>query len=59
MSPDARRPWEGDGNVQWDTPDQDWGPGDGDGWRGKLHLGDWPEDLAGPEYWLYKRQRDE
>ncbi len=59
VSPDARRSWEGDADVPWDTPDQDWEPADCDGWRGKLHLGDWPEDLAGPEYWLYKRQRDE
>jgi hypothetical protein len=28
-------------------------------WRGDLHFDDWPENLAGPEYWLYKKQRDE
>lgn len=27
-------------------------------WRGDLHTEDWPEILAGPEYWLYKKQRD-
>ena len=26
-------------------------------WRGDLHLGEWPENLAGPEYWLYKKQQ--
>jgi hypothetical protein len=29
-----------------------------DSWRGDLHLEDWPEELAGPEYWLYKRDDD-
>ena len=24
-------------------------------WRGDLHPGDWPENMAGPEYWLFKR----
>ena len=28
-------------------------------WRGEFHQDDWPENLAGPEYWLYKKQRDE
>ena len=28
-------------------------------WRGDLHLDDWPESLAGPEYWLYKNQSDD
>jgi hypothetical protein len=32
---------------------------DSEAWRGDLHLDDWPENLAGPEYWLYKKQRDE
>ena len=26
---------------------------------GDLHLGDWPENLAGPEYWLYKKLQGE
>ena len=59
MSLQDGRPWESDGDLPWDTPD---GDGDGSGadtWRGDLHLGDWPENLAGPEYWLYKKQRDE
>lgn len=28
-------------------------------WRGDVHLDDWPEQLAGPEYWLYKNEQDE
>jgi hypothetical protein len=27
-------------------------------WRGEDHLPDWPEELAGPEYWLYKRMSE-
>lgn len=27
-------------------------------WRGDEHMADWPENLAGAEYWLYKRDRD-
>ena len=45
------------GDLPWDTPETD---GSGrQAWRGGLHLDDWPENLAGPEYWLYKKQRDE
>ncbi len=50
---DADAPWEG-GGLLWDS-DTD----EADGWRGEAHLRDWPEELAGPEYWLYKRMRDE
>ncbi|HEU5042359.1 MAG TPA: hypothetical protein VFT84_16140 [Gemmatimonadales bacterium] len=59
MSLHDGRPWESDGGLPWDTPDGEWEPGNADAWRGDLHLGDWPENLAGPEYWLYKKQRDE
>ncbi|MGH7673699.1 MAG: hypothetical protein ACREMV_00380 [Gemmatimonadales bacterium] len=24
-------------------------------WRGDMHLADWPEALAGPEYWMFKQ----
>ena len=30
---------------------------DGDVWRAAFQGGDWPEELAGPEYWMYKRMR--
>ncbi|MBA3554846.1 MAG: hypothetical protein H0W29_08850 [Gemmatimonadales bacterium] len=59
MSLQDGRPWESEGDLPWDTPDVIWEPVEGDAWRGILHLGDWPENLAGPEYWLYKKQRDE
>ena len=52
------RPWEGEGDLPWDMPDAEWEEADHDPWRGDLHLGDWPESLAGPEYWLYKNQSD-
>jgi hypothetical protein len=56
MSQNDGRPWEGDGDLPWDTPDSE----DSEAWRGDVHLGDWPENLAGPEYWLYKKEeRDE
>jgi hypothetical protein len=57
MSLSDGRPWEGDGDLPWDTPDGDWGPAEHEAWRGELHLREWPENLAGPEYWLYKKQQ--
>jgi hypothetical protein len=30
-----------------------------DEWRGNVHLEDWPEHLAGPEYWLAKRELED
>ncbi len=30
-----------------------------DGWRGDCHYEDWPENLAGLEYWLAKRELEE
>jgi hypothetical protein len=58
MSQDDARPWELGGDLPWDTPD-DGDQADSETWRGDLHGDDWPESLAGPEYWLYKKQRDE
>ena len=48
MSMDDGRPWEGGGDLPWDTPDGEWEPADSEAWRGDLHLGEWPENLAGP-----------
>jgi hypothetical protein len=31
----------------------------GEAWRGDAHFSDWPEEAAGPEYWLFKQERDE
>jgi hypothetical protein len=33
-------------------------PEDDEDWRGNEHHEDWPENLAGPEYWLFKKERD-
>ncbi len=56
MSQSDGRPWEGDDDLPWDTPDSEWESADSEVWRGDVHLGDWPESLAGPEYWLYKKE---
>ena len=41
----------------WEPPEEpDWGAVTANGWRGLEHPEDWPEELAGPEYWLYKRE---
>ena len=58
MSQEDGRPWDTGGDLPWDTPDET-EQSDADAWRGSLHLDDWPENLAGPEYWLYKKKRDE
>jgi len=50
------RSWESGGDLPWETPDLET---EAESWRGELHQDDWPENLAGPEYWLYKKQRDE
>ncbi|HEU4474570.1 MAG TPA: hypothetical protein VFR72_07010 [Gemmatimonadales bacterium] len=59
MSLDDGLPWDGEGDLPWETPDAEWEPADTEAWRGDLHLDDWPENLAGPEYWLYKNQGDD
>lgn len=46
--------WRGDVH----RPEDSWqGVADGDdqSWRGEVHFRDWPEMLAGPEYWMYKK----
>jgi hypothetical protein len=58
MSEQDGQPWESGGDLPWATPETECGA-DSETWRGELHQDDWPENLAGPEYWLYKRQRDE
>src|SRR5437867_12424526 len=41
--------WRGDADAEsWqDVPDAE-------KWRGEDHLADWPEESAGPEYWMFK-----
>ena len=53
--------WDGMPPPRRDEDESEWHDSDGDdgAWRGDVHLGDWPENLAGPEYWLYRKQRDE
>ncbi|MEP7176898.1 MAG: hypothetical protein ABI860_10150 [Gemmatimonadales bacterium] len=57
MDTNDERPWEGDGDPPWAAPDGDPENGDPEAWRGAVHLGEWPENLAGPEYWLYKKEQ--
>lgn len=59
-------PWEPEGG---DDGDEHWLAADPEAWRGELHVESedddwlvvtedgeaWPEELAGPEYWLFKR----
>ena len=59
MFDDDRLPWESDGDVPWVSGESGWEPPDPEAWRGDVHLGEWPEELAGPEYWLYKKQGEE
>ncbi len=36
-----------------------WEPSeDGGAWRGDAAIECWPEELAGPEYWAYRRRED-
>ena len=57
MSEQGDRPWETGGDLPWEMSSED--DESESPWRGDMHLDDWPENLAGPECWLYKRQRDE
>jgi hypothetical protein len=59
MSHHDGEPWDQGGNLPWETPESQWESAENEAWRGDLHLDDWPEDLAGPEYWLYKKKRDD
>jgi hypothetical protein len=50
-----REAWRGDVHRSaepWRADSRD------DAWRGGEHLADWPEDSAGPEYWMFKRAAD-
>ncbi len=59
MSHRDERSWENDGNLPWEAPTAGWEPADAEAWRGDIHVNDWPENLAGPEYWLYKQDNDD
>lgn len=60
MFDDETQPWESEGDAPWESSVTGWeAGGDDDSWRGEVHpelqIEAWPEDLAGPEYWLYKK----
>lgn len=41
------------------TEPRGWEPsGDAEAWRGEGTVECWPEELAGPEYWAYRRRQD-
>lgn len=44
-------PW----NPEWDDSDESPMPSQ-EPWRGDVHFDEWPEHLAGPEYWLWKKE---
>ena len=47
--------WRGEATSEWDTmEDADWESTDENDWRTETFLAGWPEDLAGPEYWMFK-----
>jgi hypothetical protein len=46
--------WTTEEAESWDV-EGDEEPNETAEWRGNTHFADWPEELAGPEYWLYKR----
>lgn len=47
--------WEpGSGDLPWEDEELD----PEESWRGDVHGEDWPETLAGPEYWMYKDEDD-
>jgi hypothetical protein len=59
MLEDEWFPWESDGDLPWASDEAEWEAPDPEAWRGAVHHREWPEELAGPEYWLYKKLGDE
>lgn len=52
----GRLPWESeDPDIPWSPEFKVAEPN----WRGDQHLEDWPQHLAGPEYWLYRKELGE
>ncbi len=48
-----REPWATSGDLPWKTAGAE-----EEAWRGDIHVDNWPEEMAGPEYWLNKRPGD-
>ena len=42
-----REAWRGETHLADESPADE-------PWRGAEHLADWPEEAAGPEYWMFK-----
>ena len=59
MSHMNEQPWESEEDRSWEAPNGSWEPDESESWRGDVHINDWPENLAGPEYWLYKQDNDD
>jgi hypothetical protein len=57
MSTNEGLPWESDGDLALGPAGGRLEPADSEAWRGQLHTDEWPENLAGPEYWLYKKEQ--
>lgn len=45
--------WRSDSASPWQDPDSD--DDAADSWAIEDEPGDWPEEKAGPEYWLFRR----
>ncbi len=52
---EPRQPWESGGDLPWQRGEGGWQDAAREAWRGDVHLSEWPEGMAGPEYWLFKR----
>jgi hypothetical protein len=59
MSEANRLSWGDGGDLPWGSDEDEWDTAETEAWRGEMHLRDWPEELAGPEYWLYKKLRED
>lgn len=47
--------WRGETLAVWEGDVEDTLPSaSDDAWRAGVHFDEWPEDLAGPEYWMFK-----
>ena len=66
-----RQPWETEGDLPWlehevlpweQEPEEEeqlpWGAVEEELWLASTEFADWPEDMAGPEYWLYKQMTE-
>lgn len=52
---DGEDTWRGETLAIWEDEDETAESDSEDDWSGEIEDCDWPENLAGPEYWLFKR----